>query len=84
MKIIVRAGRNTADDDTTSGGVGDLPQACGNMPLQVIGDRRFPSRVLLLLLFLLLSGLFAVTVATYGVERELYLPVELFHPLFVP
>ena len=56
----------------------------GNMPLQVIGDRRFPSRVLLLLLFLLLSGLFAVTVATYGVERELYLPVELFHPLFVP
>jgi len=36
------------------------------------------------LLFLLLSGLFAVTVATYGVERELYLPVELFHPLFVP
>ena len=32
----------------------------------------------------LLSGLFAVTVATYGVERELYLPVELFHPLFVP
>ena len=54
------------------------------MPLQVIGDRRFPSRVLLLLLFLLLSGLFAVTVATYGVERELYLPVESFHPLFVP
>ena len=33
---------------------------------------------------ILLSGLFAVTVATYGVERELYLPVELFHPLFVP
>ena len=73
-----------AEHRTTSGGVGDLPQACGNMPLQVIGDRRFPSRVLLLLLFLLLSGLFAVTVATYGFERELYLPVELFHPLFVP
>ena len=45
---------------------------------------RLPQKVRPLLLFLLLSGLFAVTVATYGVERELYLPVELFHPLFVP
>lgn len=48
------------------------------MPLQAIGGRRFLSRVLLLLL----SGLFAVTVAAYGFERELYLPVELFHLLF--
>lgn len=33
MKIIVRAGRHAPDDDTSAGGIGDLPQACGNMPL---------------------------------------------------